>query len=474
MIVTRRFPHHIQCLFHTVLFSHIVFMRFTLGKKISLSFLAIIATLTGFLFWYFPNVQERNLFSSYARETESVAETVALGVSIGFNNDDFAGTQRAIDYAKMIPGFEFVVIVNNGETIAAYPEDFVFNSTVETNTNFVVRKASVVAKPFSGTTQAVVGRNLLPVQDRTNDLRRTALWWALGFLAFGGLMGMIAGFFASRPVLSLQRIMYQVGEGDLNVKIPKIGNDEVGDLARIFDKMLSNIRSSQYHLAQANIELQQSNDIIFQEREKSEQLLLNMMPPAIAHRLKQGESVIADSYESVSILFIDLVGFTELSGRSSPEEVIVILNAVFSTFDEIAEACGLEKIKTIGDAYMVVAGLPEWKPDHAKRAATMALRVRDAILLLNQHLNTNLQVRIGVHIGSVVAGVIGTKKYAYDLWGDAVNIASRMESHGSPGRVHCSESVYQHLQKDFVFTDRGMMHIKGKGDMQTYFLESPV
>lgn len=449
-------------------------MRFTLGTKISLSFLAIIAVLAGFLFWYFPNVQERNLFSSYSRETESVAETVALGVSIGFNNDDFTGIQRAIDYAKAIPGFEFVVIVNNGESVASYPEDFKFSPAVERNTNLVIRKAQVIAQPFSGTTQALIGRNLAPVHDRTNEVRRTALWWALGLLAFGGVFGGMAGFLVARPVLTLQRIMYQVGEGDLDVKIPESSNDEVGDLARIFDKMLSNIRGSQLRLAQANVELQQSNDIIFEEREKSENLLQNMMPPVIAHRLKQGESVIADSYEDVSILFIDLVGFTELSGRISPEEVIVILNAVFSTFDEIAEACGLEKIKTIGDAYLAVAGVPEWTPDHANRAAKMALRVRDVMPMLNQHLGTSLQVRIGIHAGSVVAGVIGSKKYAYDLWGDAVNIASRMESHGAPGRVHCSESLYQHLRQQFSFTDRGTMPIKGKGEMQTYFLEHPL
>lgn len=447
-------------------------MRLSLGLKISLAFTAVLMAMTGFLYWYFPDVQEKNLFASYIRETESVAETVALGVSIGFNNDDYSGTERALNYAKAVPGFEFVVIVNNGEVVASFPENFIFDAQVETNAFLIIRKAEITAKTFTGTTNAVIGRNLFPVQERTASIRKQALWWSFGLLFVGALTGSVAGFMVVRPVLQLQKIMQQVGEGNLSVHVPIMGNDEVGELADIFDKMLANVRSSQLRLAQANVELQQSNDIIFEEREKSEQLLLNIMPPSIAHRLKQGESVIADSFSDVTIIFIDLVGFTQLSGRASPEEIIVILNAVFSTFDEIADSCGLEKIKTIGDAYMVVAGIPEWTPDHALRAAMMTLHVRDAIGNLNTHLNTDLQVRIGIHSGSVVAGVIGTKKYAYDLWGDAVNIASRMESHGAPGRIHCSESVYHHLHKDFVFTDRGVMHIKGKGDMQTYFLES--
>ncbi len=207
-----------------------------------------------------------------------------------------------------------------------------------------------------------------------------------------------------------------------------------------------------------------------QEQEKSEKLLLNILPQPIAERLKRGERTIVDSFEDSTVLFADLVHFTEYSTSVDPQELINRLNDIFLAFDILAELHGLEKIKTIGDAYMLVGGLPTPRADHAIQVAEMSLDMLDAIDRLNKQNNTHFQLRIGIHSGSVIAGVIGKHKFNYDLWGDTVNIASRMESHGIPGKIQLSETTQHLLSEQFILEERGMTAIKGKGDMMTYFL----
>jgi adenylate cyclase len=208
-----------------------------------------------------------------------------------------------------------------------------------------------------------------------------------------------------------------------------------------------------------------------EEHARSERLLLNILPPAISARLKDGEVTIADGFQEVSVLFADMVGFTELSARMPPADLVGVLNSVFSRFDELAGELGLEKIKTIGDAYMVAAGLPEPRDDHAAVLVRMGLHMRDALTLLNEEQGLSLAVRIGVHSGPVVAGVIGKRKFSYDLWGDTVNTASRMESHGEKGRVHVSQATASLLGDAFELASRGSIPVKGKGEMATFFVE---
>ncbi len=207
------------------------------------------------------------------------------------------------------------------------------------------------------------------------------------------------------------------------------------------------------------------------QQEQSERLLLNILPEEIANRLKQGDSTIADTFADVTVLFADIVGFTQLSARVSPTELVALLNDIFSTFDNLAERHGLEKIKTIGDAYMVVGGLPITRPDHAEAIAEMAIDMQQAIIDFSKTQNQHLSIRIGINTGPVVAGVIGIKKFIYDLWGDTVNTASRMESHGLPGSIHVTATTYQQLQDKYVFESRGAIEVKGKGKMTTYLLK---
>ncbi|MDB9313860.1 adenylate/guanylate cyclase domain-containing protein [Spirulina sp. CS-785/01] len=207
------------------------------------------------------------------------------------------------------------------------------------------------------------------------------------------------------------------------------------------------------------------------EKQKSERLLLNILPESIAKQLKDETTLIAQHFDEVTILFADIVGFTPLSSQLDPLSLVNFLNEIFSSFDELAETLGLEKIKTIGDAYMVAAGLPLPREDHASAIAEMALSMQAVMKRFILPDGTPCQIRIGINTGVVVAGVIGTKKFIYDLWGDAVNIASRMESSGEPGSIQLTENTYQLLHSSYEFEPRGLIPVKGRGDMMTYWLK---
>jgi class 3 adenylate cyclase len=212
------------------------------------------------------------------------------------------------------------------------------------------------------------------------------------------------------------------------------------------------------------------------ERNRSERLLLNILPEAVAQKLKQDQRTIAESFAEASVLFADVVGFTELSSGIPPRELVELLNQIFSQFDALAEKHQLEKIKTIGDSYMVVGGLPIERSDHLMAIANMALDMQQAIAQVITPSGKPLQIRIGINTGPVVAGVIGRKKFIYDLWGDTVNVASRMESQGIAGGIQVTEAVYEQLHLEYAFERRGLVSIKGKGEMMTYLLlgHSPV
>jgi class 3 adenylate cyclase len=199
------------------------------------------------------------------------------------------------------------------------------------------------------------------------------------------------------------------------------------------------------------------------EREKSERLLLNILPQPIADRLKQGQDIIADSFAEVTVLFADIVDFTPLSADMAPEELVTLLTEVFSTFDRLAEQHGLEKIKTIGDAYMVVGGLPTPRPDHVEAVANIALDMQRESARIRTTRNQ-------IHTGPVVAGIIGARKFSYDLWGDTVNIADRMQSHGASGRIQVTAATFECLGDKYTFERRGRIPVKGKGKMLTFYL----
>jgi adenylate cyclase len=229
-----------------------------------------------------------------------------------------------------------------------------------------------------------------------------------------------------------------------------------------------------------HLETKKLYDRVMAEQKVAERLLLNVLPYSIAERLKgrpeviadSFTEVIADSFAEVTVLFADIVKFTRFSEGVSAEVLVGVLNDIFTRFDSIVDKRGLEKIKTIGDAYMAAAGLPVPVADHAIRAAHMALDMIEAMDRFNEHNDYKLKIRIGISTGEVVAGVIGKRKFLYDLWGDVVNTASRMESHGVAGRIQVSESTRRRLGEPFMLEKRGAIEVKGKGEMHTWFLNS--
>ncbi len=244
----------------------------------------------------------------------------------------------------------------------------------------------------------------------------------------------------------------------LSERVSVMGEDELSSLAVSINTMLAALESKAHECTL--------------ERQKVDRLLLNILPEQIADRLKQEEQTIADSFAEVTVLFADIVGFTQFATQIPPTELVALLNEIFSRFDLLAEKYNLEKIKTIGDAYMIVSGIPIPRPDHTEAMANMALEMQQTIGQFNTETGSSFQLRIGIHTGPVVAGVIGIKKFIYDLWGDTVNIASRMESHGLPGCIQVSEATYQQLQQKYSFEKRGNIHVKGKGEMTVYLLQA--
>jgi class 3 adenylate cyclase len=286
-----------------------------------------------------------------------------------------------------------------------------------------------------------------------------------------GTTTIVLGFTVIVPILQLRNDLIAAGEALARhdrtnpdfYSHSVTRRDELGEVTQAFNQM--------YRRVSSEIEQrQQAEAVLRAEQEKSERLLLNILPEPIARQLKEGRSSIANGFAEATILFADLVNFTQLSERKSPTQLVELLNEIFSAFDRLTEQHGLEKIKTIGDAYMVVGGLPVPRHDHAQAVAEMALDMQREVARLSREQGETFNIRIGINTGPVVAGVIGTKKFIYDLWGDAVNTASRMESHGIAGAIQVTESTYERLQDNYRFQERGVIQVKGKGEMTTYFL----
>ena len=281
-------------------------------------------------------------------------------------------------------------------------------------------------------------------------------WWGAGLLLLTALAAWLATREILRPVNALVGAARKVAAGDLTAQVEWKWKDELGVLSDTFNSMTKSIR--------------EKTELIEQKNRENEALLLNILPGEIAARLKGGEHEIADSFADVTVLFGDIVGFTALSSRISAPEIVDMLNGLFSRFDQAAEELGIEKIKTIGDCYMAVCGLPHPCSDHADRMAQMALRMAEATRQYGQEKGLHLQLRIGLNSGPVVAGVIGVTKFIYDLWGDTVNLASRMESTGVPGEIQVTRSVYERLKNSFDFECRGLVQVKGKGEIEAWLL----
>lgn len=326
-------------------------------------------------------------------------------------------------------------------------------------------KASIM-KPLALFTQSLNVRlsgELDTAHDRAANL---AAWLILTSVSLFALMGVLAVEMRRRLAMrggNLLRAVERISAGELGARAKDAGSDEVAILANAFDEMAERLEQS------LNQALQQAHELN-EQRAHSEKLLHNILPVLIADRLKGGETNIADTFPEVTVLFADIVGFTKLSASISPQKLVDILNSIFGRFDDMLSEFSIEKIKTIGDSYMVVGGVPERSPIHCQQVARFALAAMKTVDQYNRDTGQNLQMRIGIHTGTVVAGIVGTRKYSYDLWGDVVNIASRLESTSLPGRIHVANAVRTRLLDDFELEERGQVEIRGLGSVQTFFL----
>jgi class 3 adenylate cyclase len=272
---------------------------------------------------------------------------------------------------------------------------------------------------------------------------------------------LVTGAWLSRsllgPLKDLTAGVRAFAEGDYSTRVAVRTGDEIGQLCSAFNGMVG--------------ELREKNALIEGKNRENERLLLNVLPAPIAQRLQGGEQTIADGFEHITVAFADLVDFTHLSAQMPPQRLVALLNGLFSRFDEAAIELGVEKIKTVGDAYMVVSGLPAPVPDHARRIVRMAIRM---IYITREYAlehRVPMTVRIGINSGPAVAGVIGKSKFIYDLWGDTVNVASRMESSGVPDAIQVTASVREALDGEFAWEPRGPVEVKGKGNVEAWLLK---
>jgi class 3 adenylate cyclase len=275
------------------------------------------------------------------------------------------------------------------------------------------------------------------------------------------LVVIVTGAWLSRsllgPLRELTAGVRRFAAGDHDAHVPVRTRDEIGQLCLAFNGMVD--------------EINEKNLVIESKNRENEELLLNVLPAPIANRLRGGEQGIADGFAEVTVVFADLVGFTAMSSEMPPAELVTLLNGLFSRFDEAARDLGIEKIKTVGDAYMAVCGMPVPVPDHAARMVRMAIRMVHITREHAMEYKVAMKLRVGINSGPVVAGVIGKSKYIYDLWGDTVNLASRMESGGLPDMIQVTRPVYEKLKGEFIFEARGEIEVKGKGGVEAWLLK---
>jgi class 3 adenylate cyclase/HAMP domain-containing protein len=308
------------------------------------------------------------------------------------------------------------------------------------------------------------------INDRYDDLvllssRLTVAMYMMMFVSSLYLL-----FWVHKRGVAVVSVLQRISDGELSARTTITSRDEVGKLGRLVNWTGSNLESKVSELEDKIAKTELLMEELTKERDRSQNLLHSILPIPIAERISRGEARIAEVFPEVTVLFADIVGFTQLSERLGPAETVSLLSVVFEKFDELAEKHNVEKIKTVGDCYMVVAGVPTRDPLHCQHMAEFALEALHYFKEMSESSLYNLKLRIGMHTGTVAAGVVGKKKLSYDLWGDVVNVASRFESSGESNGIHVSEAVRFRLADDFLFSNSGEVNLKGKGSMRSFYL----
>jgi len=454
-------------------------MVLSVQSKILLTVLAVVLMFAFFILFYYPKRQEHYLLENYNSEISNYANTVALGVKIALTEENFEGVQTALDFVRDDERLQFVSIIQNDtlwnsdhsdyelhkSVFKSYPENANVNPYAVSDDNFIVKNA-----PFS--TQIMNGEIMLSfstaeiIQGRNQIRLASAI---ASFIVF--LIGLCIGYWLakniSRPVLALRDAAQKVEQGDFTQSVITRSRDEIGELSLAFNKMVR-------VLSLARKEINERTEELTLAKKKSDELLLNILPSETAEELKTTGEARAKYYESVTVIFTDFKDFTAISRHKNANEIVAELHRYFSEFDRIIRKYNIEKIKTIGDAYMCVAGLPVANETHPFDAVNAAIEIRDCIFRYKkERMARGLEgydARIGIHTGPVVAGIVGVDKFAYDIWGITVNTASRMEEASEPNKINISASLYEIIKDRYECTLRGKLDVKGLGKVAMYFV----
>ncbi len=444
-----------------------------------LTVLSVVLMFALFILFYYPARQERYLLENYNTEIENYANTVALGVKIALIEENFEGVETALNFVRDDSRLQFVSLIQtdsvwneghhgfkiNKTVFKTYPENILVDP-YEASNDFFINKSTPFSTPVMNgeimlsfsTEEIVTGRRQIRIASAVASL-----------IVF--IIGLVIGYWLARkisvPVLALRDAANKVGEGDLTQSVTNRSRDEIGELGVAFNKMVKD-------LSTARKEINQRTEELTKEKQKSDELLLNILPLETAEELKSTGEAKAKYYDSVTVLFTDFKDFTSISENMSANELVTELHHCFSRFDNIIRKYNMEKIKTIGDSYMCVAGLPIKNTTHPFDAVNAAVEIRDCMLSYNKEKEANgdvgFDVRIGIHTGPVVAGIVGVNKFAYDIWGSTVNTASRMESGGVPNKINISSSLYDIIKDKYDCTLRGNFMVKGLGEISMYFV----
>ncbi|MDB5246231.1 MAG: Adenylate cyclase, class 3 [Segetibacter sp.] len=455
-------------------------MRLTVKTKIWMTVLTVVLMFAFFILVYFPAVQEQYLLKNYNKEVQNLANTVALGVKIAITEENFEGVQTAMDFVKEDPHLLYISMLqkdtvwNDEHTkykvettvFKTFPESITVDVAAKSNDSIIIKKSPFVTPQMSG--EIMLGFTTAEIVLAKKQIRFTSIIVSAVVFAIGIIIGFWLARNISVPVLALRDAARKVGEGDLTQTVSGTSRDEIGELGVAFNKMVND-------LGKARKEVEDRTSELMIAKKKTDELLLNILPAETAEELKATGFAKAKNYELVTVLFSDFKRFSEISEKMKPEQLVAELNYCFSAFDSITYKYGIEKIKTIGDAYMCAGGLPVKNETHAADTVRAAIELRQFMhsykLEKEAKGEAAFEIRIGIHTGSVVAGIVGLKKFAYDIWGNTVNIASRMESTSEPGKINISGSTYEIVKSDFICSWRGKIMAKGIGELDMYFVE---
>lgn len=455
-------------------------MFLSVQSKILLTVLSVVLMFALFILFYYPQRQERYLLENYNNEIENLAKTVALGVKIALTEQNFEGVETALNFVRDDSRLQYVSILQNDSVwnqdhtkytiektvFKTYPDSVDVDPDAISNKYFIYKSAPFAAPFLIGeikigftTTEIIKGRK----QIRNASAIASFIVFVIGFF-----IGYLLARRISIPVLALRDAANKVGEGDLTQFVKSHSRDEIGELSTAFNKMVKD-------LGKARREVEERTQELTKEKQKSDKLLRNILPTETAEELKKTGEAKAKDYDSVTVLFTDFKDFTSISEKMSANELVTELHYCFSMFDHIIRKHGIEKIKTIGDAYMCVAGLPVRNTTHPFDAVNAAIEIRDALIAYKKERNAKgevgFDIRIGIHTGPVVAGIVGVHKFAYDIWGNTVNKASRLENASELNKINISTSLYEIVKDRYIFTHRGDIYVKGLGEIPMHFVD---